>query len=169
MKYLPAILTVAFLCAGNALAQFRGMEPKPPTVAEKVASSSGQDLLLGFINPSNFSMSHNISMSYVTLGSTGLGLSKYTNTMRYQLSEPLSLRADVAFMLTPFGSAAGLLKNDVNKIYLERAQLDYKPSKDFSVSLQFRQYPAGLMAPYYGGYSDPWYGYSASPFELDTR
>jgi hypothetical protein len=166
MKYGIVVTLLVVVCAGSAFGQFRGMEPKQPSVTEKVGSSSGQDLILGFINPANFSMSHNISMSYMSFGAAGVGVTKYTNSMRYQISEPLSMRADVAFMTTPFGSAAGLLKNDVNKIYIERAQLDYKPSKDVTVSLQFRQYPEGMLYPYAGMYGDP--RYSLSPFSVDN-
>ena len=166
MKCIVIAVFAVLFSLPTAYGQFRGTEPRPPAVSEKIASPSQHDLLLGFINPSNFSMSHSISMSYVSLGSAGLGVTRYVNSMRYQLSEPLSLRADVGFMFSPFGSAAGLLKNDVNKVYLERAQLDYKPSKDFSVSLQFRQLPEGLMYPYSGRYADPRYG-MYSPFGDD--
>jgi hypothetical protein len=167
MKYIPLVFVMTALCAATATAQFRGMEPRNPTSSEKISPSAGQDLILGFINPANFSMSHNISMSYASFGSDGIGVTRYVNSMRYRISEPLSLRADVGFMFSPFGSAAGLLKNDVNKIYLERAQLDYTPTKDFSVSIQFRQYPSGMMYPYDGMYGYNRYN-SALPFFMDN-
>ena len=165
MKYLLTILGALLLCAGGLQAQFHGMEPRPPSVSEKVGSSPDQNLLFGFLNTQNFSMSHSISMSYLSMGSSNVGVTMYTNTMRYQIAEPLSLRADVGFMFSPFGSSAGLLKNDVNKIFLERAQLDYRPTKDFSVSVQFRQIPVGAMYPYTGLAMDPRYSYS--PFGSD--
>ena len=76
-------------------------------------------------------------------------MSTYTNSMRYQISEPLSVRADVAMMFSPFGSASSMFnKQDLSGIFLRRASVDYRPSKDMHISLQYRNDPYALYNPY---------------------
>lgn len=98
-------------------------------------------------------MSHSVSMGYMSMGREGLGYSAYTNSMQYQISDPLSIRADITMIYSPVGSLSAKLNNTFSGIFLERARIDYRPSKDFGLTLQIQQVPA---------YSSPWnnsYGY----------
>ena len=135
MKYIAAFLFAVVFFAAGLHAQFRGTEPRPPSVSEKIASSSDQNLLFGFLNTDKFSMSHNLSMSYASMGSAGMGVTMYTNSMRYQISNPLSVQADVSVVYSPFSSLGNAFQKEIGGIYLNRAQVDYQPSKNFRVSL----------------------------------
>lgn len=131
-----------------AQAQFRGEEPGLPSAREGVYRSSGDNYILGFFNPDNLEMRHSVSVSYGSYGDQGLGVSMYTNSLRYHISEPLSVRADVAMMFSPFGSASSMFKQDLSGIFLRRASVDYRPSKDMHISLQYRNDPYSLYNPY---------------------
>jgi hypothetical protein len=166
MKYIVHIVSLLLLFTLSAAAQFRGEEPRPPSLSEQKQSSSSSSLL-GFLNSDNFQMRHSLSMSYMTLGNQSVGVSMYTNSMRYSFSENLSARADVSFAFSPFGSFGAQNKNDLSGIFLNRASIDYKPYKDLQISLQYRGYPAGygnfyqngsngVFRPFIGGGQDDW-------------
>ena len=153
------LILLCFSLPALVLGQFRGQEPRPPSLSEQVGPVS-PSLLFGIIDPSRFSMSHTISMGYMSIGREGVGMSSYTNSIRYQVSDPLSVRADVAMMYSPFGSLSSKLNNSFSGIFLERAQIDYRPTKDFGISLQFRQLPP-QAGPWYGGF-----GYTNRGYEF---
>ncbi len=160
------ILLTAVLFFTSSLtmfSQFRGQEPRNPSVAEGITQqeSSGS----GLFDLSRLEMRHSVSMSYGMMGDEGLGTSMYVNSLRYRISEPLSVRADIGMMLSTFGSAAGYMRNDLSGIFLKRASVDYAPSKDFRLSLQFRN------EPYLSRYSGLNYGtgFGYDMFDDDDR
>jgi len=155
MKRLIFPLFLLLLTPSLLKAQFRGEEPRRPPVTEGVYQGGGSNAILGFFHPENLQMRHSLSLSYCMMGDHGLGVSMYTNSLRYRISEPLSVRADISMMFSPFGSASQTFKNDLSGIFLRRASVDYQPSKDMKISLQYRAYPYGTYAPLggaYGGY-----------------
>ncbi|MCB2203600.1 hypothetical protein KQI65_02535 [bacterium] len=133
-------------------AQFRGEEPRRPSVSDGMYQESGSAPILGFFHPENLEMRHSLSFSYGMMGDQGLGMSMYTNSLRYRIAEPLSVRADISMMFSPFGSASQSFKNDISGIFLRRASIDYKPSKDMNISLQYNSYPFGGYYPYGSSY-----------------
>jgi hypothetical protein len=143
--FVPAVLT----------AQFRGEEPQRPSVAEGMRQSTASSGILGFFHPENLEMRHSFSVSYGMFGDQGMGVSMYTNSLRYRIAEPLTVRADISMMFSPFGSASSMFKNDLSGIFLQRASIDYVPSKDMRISLQYRNIPSSLYAPYSGRYMYP--------------
>lgn len=146
VKYIFPILFVANI----AWAQIRGTEPRNPSIQEATMKPLSGDLFLGLFDPERFQMHHAVSMSYVTMGGQSIGLSMYTNSMRYQISGPLSVRADVSMVFSPFSSYGSAFQREISGIYLNRAQVDYQPSKNFKVSLQYRNLPAnGYGSGYY--------------------
>jgi hypothetical protein len=66
---------------------------------------------------------------------------------------------------SPYSTLGKNFQNNINGIYLSRAAINYKPFKDVSISLQYRNLP-GVYNPYlYNGLSpmagfgsnyDPW-------------
>ncbi|MBE0645962.1 MAG: hypothetical protein IH600_17910 [Bacteroidetes bacterium] len=146
-KYVVVSLLCLFAFPLALHAQFRGEEPGQPSVRDGVYRSSGDNYIFGFFNPDNLEMRHSVSVSYGSYGDQGLGMSMYTNSLRYRISEPLSVRADVAMMFSPFGSASSMFKQDLSGIFLRRASVDYRPSKDMHISLQYRNDPYALYNP----------------------
>jgi hypothetical protein len=152
MKNIFVFCVLSAITVGTAFSQFRGAEPQAPSVSEAMVKPSGGTALFGFFNPDNFKMSHSISMNYMSFGGQGVGMTMYTNSMQYRVSDPLLVSADVSMMFSPFGSAARSFQNDINKIFLNRARIDYMPSKDFHISLQYRNIPMNYASPYSSGY-----------------
>jgi hypothetical protein len=151
MKHILFPFFILLMLPSALSAQFRGEEPRRPSVAEGVYQES-DGAILGFFHPENLQMRHSFSVSYGMMGDRGLGVSMYTNSLRYRISEPLSVRADISMMFSPFGSAGQMYKNDLSGIFLRRASIDYKPGKDMKISLQYRAYPYGSHYPYSGAY-----------------
>lgn len=165
MKTFPILCVVAVFCTLSASAQFRGTEPRPPSTSEGMVKQPSSPQLFGFLNPDKFSMSHSVSMSYLSMGREGLGVTMYINHMRYQLFDPLTVSADVSMMFTPFGSMSRSMQ-DISGIYLNNARIDYQPSKDFRITLQYNNVPFG-----YYGYGGGLYGgrMMFSPLDGDLR
>lgn len=156
MKPRIAILLLAMILPLSAQAQFRGEEPGLPSVREGVYRNNGSNNIFGFFNPDNLEMRHSLAVSYGSYGDQGLGLTMYTNSLRYRISEPLSVRADISMMFSPFGSLGSQMRQDLSGIFLRRASVDYRPTKDMHISLQYRNDPYSLYgrhSPYgYDGY-----------------
>jgi hypothetical protein len=149
VKMKPLCIFFYLLSSSAVLSQFRGQEPRSPAATEAIQQTSNSGVLFGFVNPENFTMSHSVSMGYSSVGREGLGLSMYTNSLHYQISEPLSVRADVSLVMTPFGSLSSRLGSSFGGIFLRNAEIDYRPSKDFSVRFQFTQDPyRNALSPY---------------------
>ncbi len=158
------IITMCLWMAGfTARGQFRGAEPQPPSVRESVVQQGGESFLSSIFNLDRLEMRHSFSMGYQSYGSFGLGYMEYTNSMRYRLFEPLTIRADVSVVTSPFSSLGSKFSQDFSGIYLKRASIDYAPSKDFKISLQYRGLPPGTgYNPYYNRY-----GYNGVGWGLD--
>jgi hypothetical protein len=100
-------------------------------------------LILGFINPKNFSVSHSVNLSYQSFGNSSLSLTSYTATLSYKVLENMKLSADVTMQYSPYasiGSNPALNKefqNSLNGVNLSRVSLDYKPFKNMFISIDY--------------------------------
>lgn len=156
MKKIILILIVFNL---SLLAQFREDANKKVDIKSGITNYSPSSLLLGFINPQNFQMNHSFNMSYTSFGGEGLALGIYTNSMSYQFAENLNIEADISFVNSPYSSLGEEHSKQLNGIYLSRAQLNYKPSENMFITIQYNQLPYnyGFYSPYkYSRYS-PFY------------
>jgi hypothetical protein len=135
--------------SSSSVAQFRGSEPKPPSMSDQRQPSSPS--FFGFLSSDDFQMRHSVSMSYLSMGNQSLGVTMYTNSMRYRLADNLFARADVSLAFSPFGSMGAQSKNDFSSIFLNRVSIDYKPFKDVQINLQYRGYPNGYLNSNQGG------------------
>jgi len=122
---------------------------KPNVYDSMVKPADISNLIFGFFNPDNFQMRHSYSLSYYSIGGRGIALGVYTNSMLYRISNPLTLRVDWSLTYSPFSSFGKQFQNDLSGLFLNRAELDYRPSKNFRINLQFRQLPGGYYSPYY--------------------
>lgn len=150
MKKLILILFLGIY--SGALAQYK--DPGFPTENVKdgiIDPDYSTGNLLGFFNTENFHMNHQFSMSYSSFGNQGLALGVYTNSMLYNFSDNLNIQADISLVNSPYSTLGQDFQNNLNGIYLSRAAVNYKPWKDVSVSLQYRQLPY-YYSPYSGYY-----------------
>ncbi len=159
MKKIAGLLALMLVLSSVSYAQFRSQLSDRPSVENSLVKAN-DGLLFGFINPANFSMHQSVSMSYMTLGSQSVALGMYTNSMSYKISDPLTLSADVSLMNSPYSSLGNQFAKNINGIYLTRAELNYHPSSNFQIDVQFNQNPMyRYYNPYY--YYNPWGWYGA--------
>jgi hypothetical protein len=160
-KALISGFLVVMLCFTTATAQFKSTVDPQPSVSESMLRSDNGGLLFGWFDPSKFNMRQSFSLSYQTFGSQGVSLGVYTNSMMYQFSDALDIRADVSLMASPFNSFGKQAQNSLSGLFLNRAELNYRPWKNALVQIQYQQYPGlyGLGGGYgfgsylLGGYS----------------
>jgi len=149
-----AVMMVIFSSVG--FAQFKSQLSDKPSIDNSLFKSDDSDgLLFGFFNPANFSMHQSVSMSFTTMAGQSMALGMYTNSMSYRISNPLTLSADVSLLNSPYSSLGSKFAQSINGIYLTRADLNYKPSDNFMLDVQFNQNPLyKYYSPYY--YYNPW-------------
>ena len=159
MRMLVSSIVAAVLVCGSVSAQFKTRGISEPNVSESMIRSDDSGLLFGWFDPGKLKMTQSYSLSYQTFGQNGLALGIYTNSLSYQVSDPLSLQMDVSVMHSPYNSFGDKFGKSLSGIYLTKAELNYRPSDNTLFQIQFRQLPAAL---YYGGY-----GYGSSYWGLD--
>ncbi len=127
-------------------AQFKEKASEKPSVSESLLRRPSPLYFLSWFNPNNFMMRHQFSMSYTSFAGRGLSLASYTNSMFYRIADPLHVRLDVSMLYSPYSSFG---TDDLNRIYISNAELNYRPWENFYIQLQYRQLPIGTYSPYY--------------------
>jgi hypothetical protein len=145
---------VALLCATQADAQFRKGASEEPSAAQSFVHPPASDAWLGFFNPENFTMRQSYSMSYSAFGSQGIALGRYTNSMMYKFTDKLDARVDVSLQHSPYSTLDRRLQNNFTGIFLDRAELNYRPTDNTFLRVSFQKLPY-----YYGYYSPSMMGY----------
>jgi hypothetical protein len=155
MKRSLAVLValVVVLAHTSVFAQFKSQAEEKPSVAESMIRPEDSSNFLGFFNPQNFMMRQSFSFSTMLLGGKNIGVAMYTNSMFYKLSDPLNVRLDVSLMRSPFNSLGKDFQSDLNKLFINRAEVNYKPFDNMIIQLQYRQVPLSA----YGNYYSPYY------------
>lgn len=138
MKKILLILPVIMIMTTFSEAQFKDI---PYETKTKLKTNN---LIFGFINPKNFSISHTINMTYATMGDASVSLASYTATLSYQILKNLNISADVTMQYSPFatlGSSNSVLnkdfQNSFNGINLSRVSLNYHPFKNMFISIDY--------------------------------
>lgn len=145
-KIFAAVLIVS-------MASFAQFKQRPSTDEPRVADSFIQPVSssewFSLFNPDNFQMHHSYSASYSSSGKYGIALQQYTNTMLYRFAPNLDARVDISLMNSPYNTFDNALQNKFNSVYLNRAEINYRPWKNTEIRLSYRQLPFN-----YFGYSN---------------
>jgi hypothetical protein len=157
------IITVSTI----SFAQFKDQVAQQPSVHDGLIRNNTPSLVLGFLNPNNFSMHHSFNLSYSAFGNNGVALGIYTNSMLYKLADNLNVSADISLINSPYNSFGKDFTSQINGLYLTKASLNYKPWENFTINVQYNRNPLGYYNPYfgfsrymYGGYlGSDWYGW----------
>jgi hypothetical protein len=157
MKSTILVLLVAVI-GSSAAAQLKPRSPAEESAAASLVrpgggQGTGLSSFFGLLNPDRFLMTHTLSYNFLSAGGTGLSVASYTNSMFYSIADPLNVRFDVTLQGSPFGPTAGVNRSDLNRIYLSRAELDYRPWENVYLQLQYRELPWS----YYRNSFDPMY------------
>ena len=172
MRLAFAVLLLAgtLLVAAPADAQFRANLPTRDASASVTSAGASSLGLARLFSSDKFKLSHSYEMSYSSFGGHGLGLGVYTGTLRWQPTDKLAGRADLAVATSPFGDAAtqeafGFGQDTPARVYLRNAELAYKPTENSVVRFQVQQSPYGAYARPYGmGMGGFGGGYGYSPY-----
>lgn len=98
-----------------------------------------------FLDLSRLNMSHAYSISFFSGNGQSGSMAMYNNTMTYKLADPLTLTLNLGILHNP-GSLWGEKSFTNNAVFLPSGWLDWRPSKNFSLSVGFETVPA------YNGY-----------------
>jgi hypothetical protein len=155
---LTAVLAVVLAAPSSAQLKSHSTEERSASASLVRPSGAGSwgggfSSFFGLLDPDRFLMRHTLSYNYMTAGGAGLSVASYTNSMFYSIADPLNVRFDVTLQGSPFGPTAGAGRGDLSRLYLSRAELNYRPSDNLFLQLQYRELPYTL----YRGYFDPWY------------
>lgn len=136
------IVVMTLIISVTSLCQFKSDYEHQSSVSQSLVKPNASiGNFLGLINPENFSMRHSFAMNYMTDGGGGLSTASYTNSMFYKIADPLNVRFDVTLMGSPFGTYAGYQQNDYNKIFISRAELNYRPWENTYIKVEYNQLP----------------------------
>ena len=139
------IATVLFIfCNQLSLTQHKDI----PSVTRTKIKKSG--LILGFINPSNFTLSHSVNLSYYSGRDYSVSKTSYTATMGYKLSDRMNLEADITLQYSPFSSFGNnslnqYMKNSLNGVRLSRVSFNYRPSENMFINVEYLNYNNNLL------------------------
>ena len=157
---MKKIIFISIILSVTVFAQYKDTGLQTGAVKDGiVAPQSGY--LFGFLNSDDFVMRHSFSMNYTSFSGQGVSVGMYTNSMFYRLMDNLNVQADVSVMYSPYSTLGEAHQKSLAGIYLSNASLNYRPFKDFSVHLEYRNMPYGYgnYHPFYGFY-DPFYNRS---------
>lgn len=153
------ILIIVGFVAININAQFK--DPSFPTESPKDGiTRNSSNSLLGFIDTNNFSMHHSFGLSFSSFAGEGISLATYTNSMMYKFSDRMNIQLDASLVTSPYSSLGKDFQNSLQGLYISRAAFNYKPWDDFSISIQYHNYPNYFYNPYsrFGNFSSSFYG-----------
>lgn len=139
------------------------IQDKPVQIKRELTQPPGDQFLgLSIFDPSKFSMSHSVSMSYFSMGDDGFSRSVYLNTLKYQIASPLMLSVQWGVQNFPTNSFAKDHPAFQNGFFLSGAELKYQPSDKFEMRIQYNRMP-GMYNRY--RYYDPFRFYSRSMWD----
>lgn len=146
-------LLILLICTVAVNAQFRDNPEDKIDIRSGITNDAPSNFLLGFINPQKFNMNHTVSMSFNSFGGQSVALGVYTNNMSYSFSEDLFIEADISLVTSPYSSFGTDHAKSLNGIYLSRAQLNYRPSENMNILIQYNGGPFNYYSPYNNYYS----------------
>lgn len=138
-KLLLATAVLSFVAVSAFAQTGQTTNPVSGATAEGPKPSS-----LFLLDPSRFKIGHTISTSYASLGGHGVLTSMYLADIQYKLANPLDIRVSLGFansqgsLFGPRGSANSIIPG---------FELNYHPSKNFNLIINYQQYPNGYLQP----------------------
>ncbi len=148
------LLSVLFL-AVSLKAQFKEDLDKKIDIRSNMTNNQPSQFFLDFIDISKFDMKHTFSLSYSAMGKHGMSLGVYTNSISYQFNENLDFKIDASLVNSPYNTFGEEFTNQLNGLYISRAELNFRPAENLEIKLQYLNSPTGYN-PFYGYYNPYW-------------
>lgn len=152
------------VCSVPLYSQFKDNNLIKESVTDGIINNQGRKIL-GIFNSENFQMNHIYNLSFSTSGSNQLAVGSYTNRIFYKFNDKMNFQLWTSLVTTPYST----LNNSNNKfdgIYIDKASITYRPSKNFMIDIQFSNNPYRYYRSYYNYNRFPGfnYGYDFNPF-----
>ncbi|MEL7374176.1 MAG: hypothetical protein AAGJ36_06895 [Pseudomonadota bacterium] len=152
MRSLVLIAALALLLAAPASAQLQADVPTRTATVEVVESAGAPTLsLAGLFNAETLKLSHSYEYGYQSSAFGDLGLGVLTTSLQWQPSARLAGRVDLGVAHGAMGSlagAAGFSPEAPARLFLQNAELAYRPTANSVIQLQVRQTPYGSACTY---------------------
>ena len=153
--FVLCVIALSLLAVSKSYSQFKRTADDEPKVSDSFIRPETDSDLLSFFNPENFKMRQSVSMGYMTIGGQGLALGMYTNSMMYKFSSQFDARVDVSLQSSPYSSFDQRLQSSLTGVFLNRAEVNYRPSDNMLLRVSYQKVPFGLnsiFSPYTGLY-----------------
>jgi len=137
------LLIVIFFYSSFSFGQFKDDQSNTIDIRKGILNDNPIGSLFSFIDPSKFSMGHSFEMSYSASGDNGLAMGVYTNHLAYEFNEKLNIEVDASLVNSPYNTFGDSFTDSFNGVYLNKAQINYKPTEDFNIILQYSNSPYG--------------------------
>ncbi|MFI5251822.1 MAG: hypothetical protein ACHQQQ_05235 [Bacteroidota bacterium] len=159
MKFASILLILILIVSVTGSAQLKSQVDEQQNAASSMLRPLSASNFLGLLDMNRFSMRQNVSMGYFTGGGSGLSLASYTNSMNYQISDPLNIRMDFTLQGSPFGNYGSNLQSNLNKLYISNAELNYRLNNNMFFQFRYQQLPYSqwLMSDPFGYYRSPYF------------
>jgi hypothetical protein len=154
---MKKILLLLILSAFSFVkAQFKDDLDKPLDVKSGMMNKNGFSIL-GLIGVEDFQMHHSFGLSYSTFAGNGVSLGTYTNSMFLKFNDRLNLMADISVVNSPYNSFGKDFSKQINGVYIDRIQMNYKISDGMNLMVQYGNSPYNYYSNYsMGGFSSFW-------------
>jgi len=154
-KMLLPLLFILFL-SSLLHAQFRNDLDKPLDLKSGMMSKNSFSIM-GLVGVEDFQMNHSFGLSYSTFAGNGISLGTYTNSMFLKFSDKLNIMADISVVNSPYSSFGKDFSKQINGVYIDRLQMNYKISDGMSFMVQYSNSPYNYYSSYsMGGFSSFW-------------
>ncbi|MCF8262762.1 MAG: hypothetical protein K9J12_18430 [Melioribacteraceae bacterium] len=164
---MKKIFVILLLSTVTVLGQFKDSKDNELDIAGSILRPASPSFLFGLIDPGKLSVNHSVSLSYGASGNNGMALSVYTNTINYDFSNKLNLEVETSMVNSPYNSFGDDFTSQINGIYLSKARLNYSPSENTRITIQYNNSPFGYGRYGYNGYRGYNRGYRNGFFDWD--
>lgn len=137
-RTISIFAAVLFLTAGQAGAQRIG---DLPNAGLSGTSSSSHKSSFSLLDPSRLHMSQSYSFIYSSSRAGSINLGMYLNSIEYQISDPLQIRFDIAYLHSPGNLVSGNGSLQDGQI-LPGLSLRWRPSKNFLFQFDYHEAPS---------------------------
>ena len=142
MKFLLATILLSFGITMLAEAQFRQDLNRDINDYSATVSHTQSNTVGSWMNMLNMTMSHSYSMTFSNFGGQMQNLNAYTNHMFFDVSDRIDAQLDVSVLHAPFGNSFMSPDNSLGtQIIIDQARIDFRPSENTRISVQFSQRP----------------------------
>ena len=122
-----------------------------------------------FFDPAHFRMAQSVEFSSSSFGGHTSSLGMFTNSMMWQFSDKLAARVDLSVAYSPnagtlSNSAVGGGMNGDTQVFVQNAEVAYRPNDKVQLHLSFHQSPYGRFGSPYGYYGRSPYGHGMNRF-----